>query len=207
MSNCYVYVHRRADTGVAFYVGKGSGSRAHVTVQRSAEWNEHAAIGHRVQIVAYGLDKELALLAEIEMIAKLRSLGVSVCNKTAGGEPGPVNCRNPESIRRRAETQRGQKRPTVSAKLKGRPKTAEHKAAQSLSMKGRKAREETRQRMSASRKGKPGTWIGRSHREESKQKTSRALLSLPRKTCPHCGASGLDPGNAAKLHFNRCKRR
>ena len=104
MDEFYVYEHTRNDTGAVFYVGKGMSSRAHRTSQRNDHWNRITAKhGRSVRIVASGLDEELALLCEIELIDKYRRIGVALVNLTAGGDgvrlTAEANARRAESVR------------------------------------------------------------------------------------------------------------
>lgn len=85
----YIYQHIRLDTGLPFYVGMGKARRAwHIGKNRSRWWNSVAAKagGRKVEILASGLDKELAALAECELIDKYRRLRVPLVNMTTGGD-------------------------------------------------------------------------------------------------------------------------
>lgn len=181
----YVYEHRRRDNGAVFYVGAGSGYRATVTQHRSRQWRETvaAAGGMQIFIRAHRLDLELAHLVEREIIDQRRRQGHPLVNKTNGGYGSNGFAWPAEVLQRRAESQRGQKRPTVSEKLKGRPKSAEHRAALSASKTGKKASAETRQAMSDARKLRP----------------------LKRATCERCGYEGTYL-TVAHWHGENCKK-
>jgi hypothetical protein len=85
----YVYVHKRADDGRVFYVGKGSGRRAFKASGRKDHWrNIVRKHGKTVQLVETGLTEEAAFSMEIELIAFLREHEVGLCNITIGGD-GP----------------------------------------------------------------------------------------------------------------------
>lgn len=199
----YVYEHVRRDTGAVFYVGKGSGDRLRVTQHRNRYWLAVARkAGWDARVVFETNDEELAFLVEQELIDKHRRLWALLTNMTDGGE-GMVGFKfQEEVVERRAQAQRGQKRPSVSQKLKGRPKSAEHRRNLAESMKGRTASAETRARMSKLRKGKP-TWskgkklsnehraaisrgivgernpfYGRTHNSETKRRLSEANLGF-----------------------------
>jgi hypothetical protein len=157
-----------------FYVGKGSGYRARVEQHRNPHWKAIAAkAGYEIEVAAQGLDEELAQLAESELIAKLRAIGVHLTNQTDGGG-GTAGYRwDADMLEQRAAKQRGQKRP--SANMKGIAKTDEHRAKLSVAHIGKTHTEETRAKMSAMRAGKPSSMLGKNHREESKRKTAEAL--------------------------------
>lgn len=179
----YVYEHRRLDTGAVFYVGKGSGGRLKVTQHRSPHWNNVASkAGWSARIVFRSEDEELVLLVEQELIRKRRIEGTPLVNMTDGGEGMSGYAFPPDVLARRAAAQRGQKRPTVSAKLRGRAKSPEHRARLAESRRGSRASAETRARMSATRKGR----------------------ELPMVVCPHCSGKFTAP-NGKRWHFDRCR--
>ncbi len=149
MTGFYLYVHRRADTRMPFYVGKGHGDRAHRHTSRNAHWRnivaKHGA--PTVEIVAHGVPEELALLAEMEMIDVLRRRGVRLVNLTIGGEGvcGFTRKQSPEEIARRAAANTGRKRtPEQCARI------AAAKVGHGL---GRHHSLETREKMSAKHRG------------------------------------------------------
>jgi hypothetical protein len=86
----YVYVHRRADTGEVFYVGKGRGNRAWQLAGRNKHWNCIArARGFVVEIVRDGLQEWAAFEHEAELIALYgrKDCGYGpLTNTTDGGE-------------------------------------------------------------------------------------------------------------------------
>jgi hypothetical protein len=173
----YVYEHRRNDTGAVFYIGKGVGSRLRSKQGRTDYWCRVVAkAGYQAVKVVDGLDEELALLAEMELIDKHRRAGVRLVNLTDGGEGMSGYKRSAESIERGASKLRGLKRPDISALLSGIPKSEEHRRKLSLARAGSTASDEARAKMSAARKGKPSSMLGKKHREESKEKTRQALL-------------------------------
>lgn len=173
----YLYEHRRQDSGMTFYVGKGCGRRAYVTQGRNPFWRSVVtkAGGYRAELIAVGLEEDLAHLAEMERIDQLRRRGFRLCNLTDGGEGMAGHKPSSKTISKRTAKQRGQSRPTVSAALKGRQKSDAHRKALSRSFKGRKASEETRAKMSSLRAGRPSGMLGKSHRPESKAKISAAV--------------------------------
>lgn len=176
MPEFYVYVHRRADTGTVFYVGKGKGRRAWVTQHRNPWWRAVVAKAGAYEIdkVVEHVDEELAHLAEIELIAKLRSSGVRLCNLTDGGEGMTGYVRSAESIEQGASQRRGKPNPAASAYLRGRPKSAEHRAAISRAREGARVSDEARARMSNARRGRPSPMLGKQHKPEAIEKIRQA---------------------------------
>lgn len=86
MNTFYVYVHRRADNGEIFYVGKGSRNRFRTPYGRSPEW--HSAIqrhGFTAHVVEDGLTEAEAYEVERSFITTLRNLGHDLVNLSAGG--------------------------------------------------------------------------------------------------------------------------
>jgi hypothetical protein len=83
----YVYEHTRPDTGVVFYVGKGSGARLNSRDKRNQHWQNvvNKANGLDASKVADNLDEELAFLCEMERIDQLKRLGHKLVNRTDGG--------------------------------------------------------------------------------------------------------------------------
>jgi hypothetical protein len=91
----FVYVHRKADSGDVFYVGKGSRSpkqpdlRAYVREKRSKFWSatvsKHGLI---VEVVSWFADEADAFKMERDLIAFYgrRIDGGSLCNLTLGGD-------------------------------------------------------------------------------------------------------------------------
>lgn len=143
----YTYVHRRADTGEAFYVGKGRNGRSGIRAGRSIEWlsvvEQH---GYVSEILAYFEFEEFAFEHEKQLISDFKSLGLKLCNKTNGGE-GMSGYIEPAATRekRLSAMQNALKDPVRSAKrskalsdaLIGRTFSDERKLNQSLARKGR----------------------------------------------------------------------
>lgn len=175
----YVYVHRRSDSGAVFYVGKGSGHRIRCKQGRNPYWLSVVAKagGYQAEMVVRGVDEELAHLAEVELIDRLRRCGARLSNMTDGGEGMAGYVRSRESIERGASKQRGVPKPAASAALKGRPKSPEHRAKLSAARLGKStATPETRAKMSEARRGKPGTMLGKKHRTETIEKIRAANI-------------------------------
>lgn len=83
----FVYIHRRETDGKIFYVGKGKGRRHLVKCGRSLHWiNTVKKHGIIIEKYVEDVDEELALFVELELVDKLLSLGVKLCNITCGGD-------------------------------------------------------------------------------------------------------------------------
>lgn len=146
-----VYEHIRPDTNAIFYVGKGSHRRAYSKHRRNKHWNNVVAKagGYSVRLVADDIEEDLSFLVEMERIDQLKRMGLTLTNKTDGGE-GPSGMRHTDEAKRKiAEAQMGEKHWTV-----GHVFTEEHRA------KLRSAREklvftdEIRAKISAAGKGR-----------------------------------------------------
>jgi len=174
----YVYEHFRLDTGACFYVGKGSGPRCRQKSGRNSWWAAVASKhGFEYKIRLTTDSEELAFLAEQELIDQHRKLGHTLVNMTDGGEGMSGHKMPPEIIEKRAAKLRGLKRPDISAKLKGVPKSEAHKQALSASKlkSGFRHSDEARRKMSETRKGRVGNMRGKTHKEETKRKISEAI--------------------------------
>lgn len=86
----YTYIHQKPD-GSIFYVGKGQRGRLNSTLSgRSAHWREAAKEGFTsLKLAEWDTAKE-ALDHEAILIACLRDMGVSLANRTTGGQNGRV---------------------------------------------------------------------------------------------------------------------
>lgn len=105
----YTYVHRRLDTNVVFYVGKGKGYRAHDKSNRNKYWRHIATkCGFSVEIVSRFVCETEAFEHERQLIAEYRALGIGLANMTEGGEGQSGRSLSPEH------------RAKLSAALKGR---------------------------------------------------------------------------------------
>lgn len=204
----YLYEHVRQDSGAVFYVGKGCGYRASTKQGRNQYWRNVVAKagGYEVRYAARGLSEELAHLAEVERIDQLRRLGAAITNLTDGGE-GASGMKIPrESVERRAALMRGVARPDVSARLKGVPKTEEHRRNLAAACMGRVISEEARKKIGAATKARPSAMFGKKHSEESKARISAAVSgdrapflgrkhtpeSLAKMSASHLGAKDSD---------------
>lgn len=110
----YVYAHLKATTGEIFYIGKGTGRRAHKR-QRGAMWcsivKKH---GLKVEIVQGGLQEWAAFELECDLIALhgRRDCGLGpLANMTDGGD-GAAGCACTEEKRAKLSQHfAGRKRP------------------------------------------------------------------------------------------------
>lgn len=162
----YVYEHRKATTGDAFYVGKGSLKRAWAQSNRSAWWKRIAAKhGVVVRIIQDGLQEWAAHELEVGMIVLHGRADESrgpLINMTDGGDGTSGWKPTPETIQRISESNKGRKltpeqRAAASARQAGvcRGKySAAHRLAISASKIGSKASEKTRAKISSAQRSK-----------------------------------------------------
>ena len=83
----YTYIHRRADTGQVFYVGKGQNNRAYSKGQRNRWWHfvteKH---GYTVEVCADWTTEEQAIDHEILLISCFKDMNHPLVNQTLGGD-------------------------------------------------------------------------------------------------------------------------
>ena len=153
----YVYQHVRMDTNSVFYVGKGKENRCNSTKNRNKHWrNITEKTEYSVEVVADGLNQELAFLCEIELIDKQKRLGCILANYTSGGE-GVSGYKHTEQCKRRMSDKKVGKQPWN---------------------KGIAHSEESRRKMSESRRGVIPWNKGIAHSEESRRKMSLAKVGV-----------------------------
>lgn len=159
----YVYEHWRLDQDLCFYVGKGKCGRAHSRHHRSQHWNrivkklEREGSSYEVRIVIDHISEQDAFEIEKSRIAFWRSVGVSLANKTSGGEgvTGLVHSEQTKkliSLKKKGVPHRT-KRKGVTPHNKGKPGPS----GAAHPMFGRNHSDESRAKMSATRKGRPLT--------------------------------------------------
>lgn len=175
----YTYMHRRASDGAAFYIGKGTGDRAHLHKGRTAHWkNIVARHGLEVVILAHWPTHGEAFEHEKFLIKCYREMGVKLCNITDGGAGVPGRDKgkklSAEHIAKTAAAKRGHKQSaeTVAkriAKVRGQRRTPEqlevfrmiaqnrtpeHLAKIAEALRGKSPSAEVRARMSAAGQGR-----------------------------------------------------
>ena len=137
----FAYIHCKPD-GTPFYVGKGALRRAKYFGERN---DYHQAIVNKYgrKNILVGMwacsDHETAYELERGLIKRLRAMGTSLANFTAGGDGGKDPC--PETRKRMSEAakRRGVSKACAEARTlakKGKPLSEEQKAKISASMKG-----------------------------------------------------------------------
>lgn len=147
----YVYLHKKADSGQVFYVGKGSSvhNRPASTFGRNKWWrNTVKAHGFIYGIVKDGLSEEAAFNLERKLIKKYgrRDIGKgALVNLTDGGE-GTSNP-SPEVRAKISKASKGNKHTL------GRVMPEYEKTARSISNIGKKRSVETRKKLSSARIG------------------------------------------------------
>jgi group I intron endonuclease len=188
----YVYEHRRKDSGMVFYVGKGKGSRATNLNNRNDYWNKvyNKAGGLAITYPVKNVDEELALLAEVELIDAYRRRGIRMVNVTDGGEGAPGWIPTEETKRRIGEANRhtpkarGErhgmygKKHSEESLAKMREAQATREWGERHPFYGKHHTEETRKKISESRKGKrcgaDNPFYGKTHTPEVLQKIADA---------------------------------
>lgn len=157
----YTYIHRKADTGEIFYVGKGKNKRAYDKNQRSRFWksvvDKH---GFSSEIVGKFSDEGAAFEHEKLLICNMRSRGVRLCNLTDGGEGVSGYVMPPEVLKAR------------SAAIKealNRPEVKERRSAAMMGLRvGVKFSEKHRENISSALKGRK---LSAAHIESLKNKS------------------------------------
>lgn len=193
----YTYIHRKADTGEVFYVGKGKGQRATTIYNRTKYWqNVVKKHGFVVEISSVFDIESDALDDEVRLIEKLRNEGVRLVNLTNGGEgaSGQVftdDRRKKISLSLTGKTIPEEVRKKISASLSGRkaPKrTEEHQKKLADSRRGRATPDYVIQKIKAAKAANPYipteetraklslSGIGRKLTDEQKQKLRIANL-------------------------------
>lgn len=139
----YTYVHRRADTGEIFYVGKGVGKRAFLKTGRSEYW--HRVVekhGYTVHIVLSSASEGDSFRHEVALIALLRATGLPLVNLTNGGEGASGRVHGEETKAR------------MSAAASGRKMSAEAIAKMRAAKIGKKADPQAIEKTAASNRGR-----------------------------------------------------
>jgi hypothetical protein len=116
----YVYEHIRPDTGQVFYVGKGFGKRAWKMSQRTTHHRRITAkllrngLCVQVELISQNLPEESAFTLEKMRIAMWRAAGVSLVNKSDGGE-GPSGLKWSDESKQKFSKRKKGKKPSSAA--------------------------------------------------------------------------------------------
>lgn len=156
----YTYIHRRADDGEVFYVGKGRLKRAYSDYRRTLRWVRTVAKhGLIVELVAFFWGEPDAFAHERALISEYRATGAPLCNLSDGGE-GPSGYKQTDEQRRRnSERGKGRKQSAETiakrvAKLIGVKRSPETIAKISAGHIGMKYSSEFGAKISAANKGR-----------------------------------------------------
>lgn len=174
----YVYLHRRATDGRVFYVGKGSGKRAHTRKNRNPHWHRTVLKhGFTVEFIQTGMLEWWALEMERELVTFYGRANLT--NLTDGGEGAP----NPSEETRRIMSAKGKLR---KPSMLGVPMREETKRKLSLANKGHPSpcrgiplKEETKRKISEAKKGKSNGHAGLKRSEQARLNMSLAQKSMP----------------------------
>ena len=162
----YLYEHWRPDRNECFYVGMGSGQRAHHLKIRN-RWHKFIQ-GHlsslglcvEVRIIESGMTQQEAFEAEVARIAMWRADGAELVNQTRGGDGVVGHKQSREHVEKRA------------AKLRGQKRSPEFRAHLSKLKTGLHHTEATKAIISAKNSGRPSPFCGIPRTEEVKAKVS-----------------------------------
>jgi hypothetical protein len=223
MTAFYVYEHIRRDTGAVFYVGKGRGNRHCSNRNRNQYWHNvvNKAGGFDSRFVIKDESEEFILLAEIEKINQLRTLGVTLVNLTDGGEgitglkhsekskrlmsqklKGKSHKHKPEAIEKIRQANTGvvfsdERKAKIRKKALGRKMPSHVRQILDEKMKSFRQSEKTKEHLRQVN-------IGRTHTPETLLKMNAWQIGRPKLICPHCNAAS-SSGNAKRWHFDNCK--
>lgn len=190
----YVYEHRRKDTGAVFYVGKGCKQRAKNFLNRGRYWSNVAKAAGGVEITypVFGVDEEMALLAEMELIDACRRRGIRITNITDGGEgtsgwvPSEETRRKIGEANKRRPKLRGEqhgmygKKHSEESLAKMRESQSSREWGEKHPFYGKRHTDEAKAKVSLARKGKcvgsENPFYGKTHTSESLAKMAEAHL-------------------------------
>lgn len=111
--NYYTYFHTRNDTGAVFYVGQGSGRRAHDTKHDDSWKRIVAEHGRTVHLAMTRLTRDEAHEHERFLIECFRGMGAPLLNKEPGGS-GKGYKHSAEHIANNAKAKIGKKHGPMS---------------------------------------------------------------------------------------------
>jgi len=175
----YTYLHRRADDGKVFYVGKGKGKRADSRDGRNPWWRAVAEKhGVDVSIAATWDNEESAFRHEIFLIKRMRELGQPLCNLTDGGDGASGRKHSNESKKLISEKNSGRKRTKEQNKRNSEARKGRHLPPEvcekiRFANKGQKRSDQARANISAGS-------IGKTISEDQRLKISAANKGLVR---------------------------
>lgn len=160
----FVYVHRKADTGEVFYVGKGSrkkknpSERAFVTKKRSKFWSAIVERhGVAVEVVAWFEREEDAFEMERGLISHLgrRSDGGTLCNMTLGGEGQVGLQKSEETLKRLSDANSGERHHNWGKRLSAETcrRKSESMKASPKNLRGKKLPDWWREKIAATKRG------------------------------------------------------
>ena len=151
----------RASDGSVFYVGKGTGNRVLARGGRSTHWHRIVSKhGLRAEIVSRWDLEEDAFEHEKSLIAHYRSLGLSLCNLTDGGDGFSVGHKVTEDTRAKIRAAHVGMKPSaetaakIGAANKGRVRSDEFRAKVSAGLTGRPVSAETREKIASAQRGR-----------------------------------------------------
>ena len=191
----YVYEHIRKDNNTCFYVGKGTGDRAHNLDRGNFHDSVRDEYGCRVKIIKDGLTEEEAFKLERERIEDyVITFGYGapiegyddydhnlpyLTNFTWGGEGVSGRKHSEEEKQKMSKAKKGKKNSkehnkNISKALKGIKLSEQTRRKMSESQKGRKNSEEHNKNISKATKGKNNPMYGKHHSEEVKRKMSKS---------------------------------
>ena len=182
----YTYMHIRKDTGLPFYVGKGSGNRANWQHGRNKHWsNVVKKHGFDVSILAHWENENDAFQHEIFLISCFKDVGIELVNLTNGGDgPSGQKFSAEQKIAISAAKKKLYADGFVNPKgMLGKKHSEEtkQKMKESHAKRDCSMSDEAKKKISESSKGKPGTFghKGKKHTEAAKLKASMARKGVP----------------------------
>jgi hypothetical protein len=180
----FIYQHKTADTGVVFYIGKGTlkkgtFERAYVSKKRSKFWQaiveKHGLV---VEVLESFSTEAAAFDREKELIALhgRRADGGTLCNLTLGGDGACGVNVTPETRERLRAAVAGEKHPNWGKRLSTETcrKKSETMKASPHSLKGKQLPDWWKQRIAATKVGDLNPMHGR---RGSDHPTSRAIIN------------------------------
>jgi len=151
----YTYAYLREDR-TPYYIGKGSGNRAHSPKNRAVRFPSDSS---RILILKKNLTEEEAFRHECYMIyvfgRKNNNTGI-LRNLTDGGE-GPSGYRHSDECRQKIKEamNRPETRSSINEALRNRVHSSETRLKYSKTHKNKRVSQETREKISRASKGKP----------------------------------------------------